>query len=123
VTAGSASQLAGASRRLGRAATFAFGATIALTGCGGATNGQPDVPTGVDVPSDEGGIIALYGGPPPDVLHMDAVDDDGAILAMYGAPPFDSGVIDATGDAQQDAPTDDGGPFALYGAPPRPDSG
>jgi hypothetical protein len=93
-------------QRLGRAATFAFGAAIAAAapGCG-----QSTTPPGTDAyvaPADAGtdaSIVAAYGGP-----MIDAGTDTG-LAAAYGGPPIDAGP----------AP-EDSGTAALYGAPPIP---
>lgn len=82
------------SARLGRAAIFAFGATVATVGagCGGGTSGGTDAYIGM--------LDAAYGGPPLDA-GTDA--DIGMLDAAYGGPPLDAG--------------NDGGPGPLYGAP------
>ncbi|MFO0629585.1 MAG: hypothetical protein U0325_28675 [Polyangiales bacterium] len=122
-------------RRLSRAAAFAFGLTVA--GCSStvsSTDAAPgdtatatdtasrtdtavatdsargtDVVTARDVsaPEDHGNIAPPYGIP------ADAgapPDDDGGAAAEYGAPPMDAG-----------APDDAGGAQALYGLAPPPD--
>jgi len=104
----------GAPRRLGRAAAFVFGASLAVTGCsdttntggsgggGGAGGGAVETDGGVD---DDGGVAPLYGDPPP---PQDAgPNDDGGPVPLYGAPPL-----------QDAGPSDDGGGAALYGLPP-----
>lgn len=96
------------SQRLGRAATFAFGAAIATTamGCGTATPGtdggtQPgDAFVAVADAGTDSGLSAAYGGPPIDA------GTDGGLSAAYGAPP--------------DAFFEDTGTSALYGSPPPP---
>jgi hypothetical protein len=111
-------------QRMGRAATFAFGAAVAtsLAACSGATT-----PTGTDAnTSIDSGVSPLYGGP-PDADATDAGTDTGGPGPMYGAPPIDSGV-DAGGPAPayggpfpgDDAGQEDagGGGAPLYGAPP-----
>ncbi len=123
-------------RRLSRAAAFAFGLTVA--GCSSTvsgtdatpgdtavaadtstrpdtavaadTGGGTDVVTARDVsaPEDHGNIAPPYGIP------ADAggpPDDDGGSAAEYGAPPMDAGIADDTGGAQ-----------LLYGAPPPVDA-
>jgi hypothetical protein len=93
-----------APRRLGRAAAFAFGATVSLTACGGDVVGQGGTTTGT---GGEGGstttttttmLGTLYGGAPPP-------DDAGGGGTLYGGPipPFDAG-----------------GGGADYGSPPPP---
>ena len=101
--------------RLGRAATFAFGAAMAttLSACGG-------------------NVVALYGAPPPDAASeadasgstdagttptddaaapVDAAAEvDGGLVAAYGGPPTDAGIRDV----------DAGGSSSDYGAPPPP---
>lgn len=107
--------------RLGRAATFAFGAAVAttasaLTGCSAmALYGAPPADTGVDaasadaaVPDDShvGGFDAAYGGPPIDAAGVDGGTVDGGLAGAYGGPPIDA------------SNSDSGGPMNLYGAPP-----
>ena len=100
-----------AGRRLGRAAAFVFGASLAVAGCssdieGGGTSGSSssggsEQDAGTDSgPDDDGGVMPLYGDPPP---------DDGGGMALYGVPPPMDAGVDAT---------DDGGGVPLYGAPP-----
>jgi|LNFM01.1.fsa_nt_gb hypothetical protein len=75
-----------AKARLGRAALFAFGATIAATA---AACGQPSGPadTGVanDVQMADSSNMALYGAPVVDVVDPDAGDGNPGL--RYGAPP------------------------------------
>lgn len=129
-----------ATSRMKRAAAFAFTATLTLAGCsddaapkvdsGALTDAGPQsdsatptdngnvADTGVVVDAgDDGGLVALYGGP-PDSGVRDAggtVDDDGGAMALYGLPPADAGSADSSVN-------DDGGSAALYGLPP-PDGG
>lgn len=71
--------------RLGRAALFAFGATLAVTATACGTAASSDVPTVQDVPNgDTGGGGALYGAP---VLDAGVVEDTGGGGARYGAVP------------------------------------
>lgn len=69
-----------------------------------------DSPVVTDVPLDV----------TPDASPMrDASSDDGGFLAMYGGPPpTDSGTDAAAADAAADGPQDDGSSMALYGLPP-----
>jgi hypothetical protein len=110
-------------QRLGRAATFAFGAAVAtsVAACSGnpvPLYGAPPVDTGTA--QQDGGVAPLYGAP------SDA-GSDAAVLAMYGGPPPDAGT-DAGGPAPAyGAPVfdanldhDAGGASADYGAPPAP---
>jgi len=78
-------------QRLGRAATFAFGAAIAVAapGCATSTTPQNDAYAGgVDtggLPVDAGtdsALVAAYGGPP-----VDSNFPDSGTSALYGAPP------------------------------------
>ncbi len=102
--------------RLGRAATFAFGAvlTSATAGCPGAPvplYGGPADDAGTDTPAvsdtgdmvDTGGPGPLYGAP-PDVGPTDAGEDAGGPAPLYGGAP--------------DAGSDTGGSVPLYGGPP-----
>jgi hypothetical protein len=72
------------SARLGRAATFAFGAALAAatTGCSGSHR-----------PSDDGGTEQEDAGP---------VRPDAAIAPPYGAPPDDGGIAPLYGGAPGD---------------------
>jgi hypothetical protein len=88
-----------ARRRLGRAAAFAFGASVAVTGCGSEVSSD-GIAGGVGGGSTTSGAGAYDAGP----------DDDGGTQAKYGAPP-------PPDDA---GPDDDGGSADLYGAPPSP---
>lgn len=101
-------------RRLGRAATFAFGAAIAtsVSACGSTTTPGEDsgIAPAYGAPADSGmvedsGLVAMYGGPP-----VDAGNDTGGPGPLYGAPAFDAG-------------SDAGGPAPAYGAVPAPDAG
>jgi hypothetical protein len=101
--------------RLGRAATFAFGAAAtasALVGCGAAPayGGPPHDANVVDasVPVDAfvGGFDAAYGGPPIDAAGDVDAGVDGGLAGAYGGPPVDASNADA------------GAPMNLYGAPP-----
>ena len=86
--------------RLGRAATFAFGAVLATAtaavGCGDDDTPPPGTDSGV-VDRDSGGSDAS--------AEQDASGpvDSGSSMALYGAVPVDSG---------------GGGAMPLYGAPP-----
>jgi hypothetical protein len=100
-------------RRLGRAATFAFGAVIVMSvsACGGTSNPGNDsgIAPAYGAPADSGmmndsGMLAMYGGPP-----QDAGSDTGGPGPLYGAPAFDAG-------------DDGGGPAPAYGAVPAPDA-
>lgn len=77
-------------RRLGRAATFAFGAALAgATACGG-THSQTDAGTETDagpVEEDAGAIVAAYGTPAPDAGMFDA--GGGGPQPLYGGAPGD----------------------------------
>lgn len=111
--------------RLGRAATFVFGATLAASsavGCGdshtpGSDGGGGDRDAGID----SGAVAPPYGIPPDDSgvevdagsdagagddagVGMDAGFDAGAIAPPYGLPPEDAG-----------------GGVPLYGGAPDPD--
>jgi hypothetical protein len=77
------------STRLGRAALFAFGttlATISTAACGTATNADASAQ---DVQNDMPNSMAIYGAPTP----IDSgVTDSGSPGARYGAvPPEDAG--------------------------------
>ncbi len=96
-------------QRLGRAATFAFGAAMAtsVVGCGTATN-----PGG-----DSGAQTDAF------VATAD-VGTDAGLIAAYGGPPIDAGndaaTVAADGGSSVDADQPDVWGAALYGAPPPP---
>lgn len=99
-------------QRLGRAATFAFGAAMAtsVAACGG----------GPGPGTNDSGVAPLYGAP----SDMGAPANDANMLAMYGGPPNDSGGPGPLyGAPTFDAGTDAGGPAPAYGAVPGPDTG
>ena len=70
--------------RLGRAALFAFGATVAVTAAGCGSSVTNTDASAQDVQAvDNGGMLAIYGAPAP---------DSGNPGARYGAvPPSDAG--------------------------------
>jgi len=117
-------------KRLGRAATFAFGASVvgatALVGCD----------------TDPGGNVAVYGAPPSAGSGGMSSDDGGAspggssnggnagsgVAPAYGAPsagtgpgeggaPAAAGAGGAGGAGGEEAGGEGGGAFAVYGAP------
>ncbi|MBL8683968.1 MAG: hypothetical protein JNK05_32650 [Myxococcales bacterium] len=94
-----------AKSRLGRAALFAFGATIAATTASCAPAPGPS-DTGVvnDVQMQDSANMALYGAPAPDVM------DEGSPMARYGAVPAP--------DVEASDAADTGMPMARYGGPP-----
>ena len=128
--------------RLGRAATFAFGAAVATSvaaGCsdrdrartsadggsittdsgGGATDATVD-PDGGGGPTDAGfdaGGGDTDGGTAPDAGQPDAGRDSGGIAPAYGAPAGDAGPAPSS-DAGSSATDAGGGIMPLYGAPP-----
>jgi hypothetical protein len=83
-----ATAVPGTTARLGRAATFVFGASLAL-GCSGTTGPADSV-------ADNGGVQPVYGAPVYDVVANDtapAADvppdvprDNGGIAPAYGLP-------------------------------------
>jgi hypothetical protein len=86
-----------------RAAVFALGATLLVTGCSTTS-------------TDPGAPVALYGGPPSDAAAEEDAGpgDDGSVAALYGAVPADAG----TDAADDGGPDDAGGAVPKYGAPP-----
>jgi len=106
-------------RRLGRAATIAFGAALAATGCSESHNTDQDaaitVDSGSSVDDDGGAVGPLYGGPPPVDAGTAPDPDAGGVVPAYGGPfPVDAGP----------APEPDGGIVPPYGTPaPREDAG
>lgn len=103
-----------AKSRLGRAALFAFGATIAATTASCAADrgpaplyGAPPPPDSamvMDAQSQDSSNMALYGAPAPDVM------DEGSPMARYGAVPAP--------DVEASDAADTGMPMARYGGPP-----
>lgn len=104
------------SRRLSRAAAFAFG--LGIAGCSSTAAGT-DAAVDVPVPSDRGSAGDSAVAPdtgvgtdvpsPRDVTpprDANGPDDDGGGAAEYGAPPFDAG-----------GPSDAGAIAPLYGKP------
>jgi hypothetical protein len=77
-------------KRLGRAATLAFGAALAAgstAGCAEITTPSED--SGVNEMEDAGGVVALYGAASIDAGES---EDAGQSVALYGAPaPEDAG--------------------------------
>ncbi len=97
--------------RLGRAATFAFGAAVAtsVAACSGGAPvplyGAPAVDSGV---VDSGGGETDAANSVDGAMLVDAADvDTGSIAGAYGLSPFDAGL-------------DTGGSSSDYGAPPPP---
>lgn len=99
-------------RRLGRAATLAFGAALAAAGCS-EVHSAADAGGSIDAGagSDAGQVVPLYGGPPVDAGAEDASaiddggppgDDGGGVVPPYGTP----------------ARLDGGGFAPAYGTPP-----
>lgn len=120
-------------QRLGRAATFAFGAGVvgatALVSCSG------DVVPMYGAPGVDGGSAgsAVYGGPPSGSTSGGTSNGDaGAGTAVYGAPAAGSGSDEPGGNGggggasgnggaagEGGVPTDNGvGGATIYGAPP-----
>ncbi len=104
---GSAVTHAPVGRALGGAITRAaivVAAAAALTTAACSDDSNPAPPPTADAGTDaanDGGPIAMYGGPPV----LDASTDDGGPIAAYGGPPV------------LDAGTDSGAPAPAYGAP------
>lgn len=96
-------------QRLGRAATFAFGAAIATSAIGCGTSTTPE-----DAGTDAyfGTFDAAYGGPPHDgsVAPDTFAAPDAGVSPPYGAPPDDGGPDDTGPDA--------GNLAGAYGGPP-----
>ncbi len=114
--------VAGAPRRLRRAAWFMFATTVA-TGCSAAVD--PDrgrtLDGAVDVPASRDTLVQNDSSrqdvpPAQDVVDVaaddataaDVFEEEPNILPAYGVPPFDAG------------PEDDGTPLPMYGMPPPP---
>lgn len=102
------------STRLGRAATFAFGAAMAtnLSACA-MYGGPPETDTGPrDAMTSEidGGTDVDAASEDDAAVPVDAAMEDGGLVAAYGGPPTDSGISDI----------DAGGSSSDYGAPPPP---
>ncbi len=94
--------------RLGRAAMFAFGATVLASGCGESItrDGGPD---GTDAGRRDGGPENPFDAGPG---GFDAGFDAGAVAPPYGIPPDDAGPDEDGG------PPDAGNDIALYGGAP-----
>lgn len=112
-------------RRLGRAATFAFGAALAATGCSEAHGTDDGGPVSDAGGGSWAGDAAVYGGPPIEEdagAQTDAgVDAGGGIAPLYGGP---GPIEEDAGAAQTDAGTDAGGGVVpAYGAPAITDGG
>jgi hypothetical protein len=116
--------------RLGRAATFAFGATLAgaaaLVGCGsddegkegGGGAGAGGTASTAGTSSGNGGsgtVGPVYGAPAAgtggDVSSSGSSNQGGSAQALYGAPPM-------SGSAGSEAETAGTGNFPVYGAAP-----
>lgn len=92
-----------ANKRLTRAATFAFTASLSLVACSSS-----DTTTGsTDAGKDTGAVGPIYGAPVEGGL-LDG-GDSGGIMPLYGAP------LDAGTDGTV---TDSGAGGVLYGLPP-----
>lgn len=87
-------------KRLTRAATFAFTASLSVAACSSSGTTGP-----TDAGEDRGAVGPIYGAP-VDGGALDA--DGGGIAPLYGMP-IDSGA---------DVRTDTGGGGVLYGLPP-----
>jgi hypothetical protein len=125
------------SRRLGRAALFAFGVSAAATAAVGCSDEpDPDEEEGSDAGARDGGVDASVrrdaGAVGDASLPLDASAprdaslprQDANVAPVYGAPAWDSAVPDARVPSQPDArvpPQDDGGFIALYGLAPMPE--
>lgn len=84
-------------KRLTRAAMFTFGAALAVAACGGSSTTEGATDAGAagdgaksDAATDDGGVQALYGLPPPDAA-ADTGYDAGNVQPPYGLPPMDAG--------------------------------
>lgn len=137
----------GSTKRLDRWATFTFAAALTVAACGGTSGdgtigdgGTGDAGNGGSSdgggggtadgggasdagllkdsgPKDDGGVVALYGlPPPPDAGALDGGGHDANVQPLYGLPALDSGADDG-GIIVKDS----GGVGALYGLPPPPD--
>lgn len=118
-------------KRLGRAALYAFGAT-SITVAAACSSASSTPAYGAPVPGDETSdaadeaqleATAVYGAPAPDGGLPEASDDDATgepdvtVAPLYGATPVEAGVPrDASGD-------EIGMGMALYGGPGLFDSG
>ena len=100
-------------QRMGRAATFAFGAAVAtsVVACSSPapTPGNDAAGTDAAVVTDTG-TSDDGGGSEDAATAVDANIDTGTPVAAYGGPMFDTG-------SDQDAGADTGAPTTLYGGP------
>lgn len=109
------SAVPGATGRLSRAAAYAFGATLAVAGCGssvGPADAEPtDVPADVQ-PTDSASEVGQVDTGPGDTGPA----DDGTLMGAYGVPPPPDARVDT-------GPADNGAIAPPYGVPPPPDAG
>jgi hypothetical protein len=100
--------------RLGRTATFAFGAALATSGCSGTT--EP-VDTGMEI--DDAGFndVAVYGGPDAPAPRPDTGAESDAPTADDAGEP-DAGTEDDAGTSNDAGFDAGGGVTPLYGGPP-----
>jgi len=114
--------------------TLAVGAAGAAVGCGSSTALELDdamvVRADAGPEADDAGAVERDGGPPALDAGFDAGADDGGVIALYGGPmptpdagtDAGGGVVPAYGGPfpvpLEDAGTDAGAVGNLYGAPP-----
>jgi hypothetical protein len=115
------------SRRLGRAATFAFGATLvgatSIVGCSDENDPRPAMPVYGAPPSAGAGNEPLPpagdGGASP--VGGDGGVSSGGMTTIYGGPPGGGagGQVPEIGGSGPDNRAGDGGAFTvIYGGPP-----
>jgi hypothetical protein len=101
-------------KRLGRAATFAFGASVvgatALVGCGDDDSGAPVPVYGAPSGGSSFAGSAVYGAPPSGSSSGGNHNGDaGAGTAVYGAPAAGAGGDDSGGDGGNGGASGNGG--------------
>jgi hypothetical protein len=106
--------------RLSRAATFAFGASLAVAACGGDTEEGKRGGGGSGGMSSSG---SSSGGSAGTSIAGD-LNTGGSAVALYGGPPAGSGGNDNTAGGTVPPygtpPAAGGGPVPIYGAAPTP---
>ncbi len=89
------------------------GTTDGSTDATGESLGVDSITSDDVRPGDD--VVAIDSGAGDVLAPRDVVGDDGGLLAMYGGPPD---IVPQ--DAVRDVPADEGGSTALYGSPPPP---
>ncbi len=108
-------------KRLGRAATIAFGAALAASACSDGTGDDRDSGSMID---SGGGTHDSGSGDDDAGATMDSGSDEDAGTSDDAGSEDDAGTSDDAGTPEEDAGTDGGGIVPPYGTPaPRRDGG